>query len=117
MVTIKMLDTWWRHSDCGTALKIQVADAVIRAKLLYGMESSQRIPSVLKRVETLQLKVLRKLLRMNTTYLDRGNTNDRVDQTANNKMEEEGRRKNRVTFKDAHSKLKMKRTENHQQQT
>ena len=35
MTTIKMLDTWWRHSDCGTALKIQVADAVIRSKLLY----------------------------------------------------------------------------------
>ena len=67
MITMKSLDLFWRRSDCGVAIKIQVADAVIRAKLLYGMESAQLIPSVLKRVETLQLKILRKIVRMDTT--------------------------------------------------
>ena len=109
MITIKSLDLFWRHSDCGVAIKIQVADAVIRSKLLYGMESAQLIPSVLKRVETLQLKILRKILRMDTTYVNRDNTNERVYEKANEKLREERRKKKVVPFKDAFVKAKMKR--------
>ena len=52
-------------------MKVYTADAILRAKLLYGLESSQLIPSVAKRMETLQLKVLRKIFRLNTTFIDR----------------------------------------------
>ena len=48
MATMKKLDLFWRHSNCGIATKIHVAEAVLRAKLLYGLESAQLIPSVLK---------------------------------------------------------------------
>ena len=71
MITMKKLDIFWRHSNCDTAVKIHAADAVLRAKLLYGLESSQLIPSVIRRIETFQLKVLRKILRMDTTYIHR----------------------------------------------
>ena len=60
MATMKKLDLFWRHSDCPTHVKVHVADAVLRSKLLYGLESAQLIPSVLKQLETFQLKVLRK---------------------------------------------------------
>lgn len=99
MVTLEALDMFWRHSDCGIAIKIHVADAVIRSKLLYGMESAELIPSVLKRVETLQLKILRKILRMNTTHTDRENTNERVYEQANQRLQNIGRRKMVVTLK------------------
>ena len=75
MATMKKLDLFWRHSNCDIAVKVYTADAILRAKLLYGLESAQLIPSVAKRMETLLLKVLRKILRLNTTYIDRENNN------------------------------------------
>ena len=75
MATMKKLDLFWRLSNCDIAVKVYTADAILRAKLLYGLESAQLIPSVAKRMETLQLKVLRKILRLNTTYIDRENNN------------------------------------------
>ena len=66
MLTMKKLDLLWRSSGCDIAVKIQTADAVLRTKLLYGLESSQLLPSALKRLETFQLKVLRKMFKLDT---------------------------------------------------
>ena len=110
---MKKLDAFWRHSDCTVTTKIQVADAVLRAKLLYGMESAQLTPAVVKRLETFQLKVLRKILNMKTTYIDRANTNDLVFRTANEKIGEDAegsnKRKKIVTFVEAYKRQKVKR--------
>ena len=113
MVTMRKLDLFWRHSNCGTAIKLQVADAVLRSKLLYGIESSQLTPAAVRRLETFQLKVIRKILKMNTTFIDRANTNEVVYKTANRKLEQECRGnqppKKLGTFADAYRKLKIKR--------
>ena len=104
------LDMVWRHSNCGIATEIHVAEAVLRAKLLYGLESAQLIPSVLKRLETFQLKVLRKILKLDTTYVNRENTNETVFRQANEKLAEEGGRKKTVTtFIEAYKRQKRKR--------
>ena len=108
MITMKKLDTFWRHSNCDTAIKVYTAEAVLRSKLLYGLESAQLIPSVSKRLETFQLKVLRKILRLDTTYIDRLNTNSSVFQTATDKMETEGKHKKIISFQDVYKKLKIK---------
>ena len=60
MAILKKLDIFWRHPDCPIHIKVYTADAVLRAKLLDGLESAQLIPSVFKKLETFQLKVLRK---------------------------------------------------------
>jgi len=109
MATMKKLDLFWRHSNCTTAMKIHTAEAVLRAKLLYGLESAQLIPSVLKRVETFQLKVLRKILKMDTTYINRANTNNKVYATANQQLQEEGSNKTVTAFTDAYQHQKIKR--------
>ena len=109
MMTMKSLDLFWRHSNCDVALKIYVADAVLRSKLLYGLESAELIPSVLKRLETIQLKVLRKILRLNTTYIDRENTNEKVFEKANDDIRNEGKRKKVIPFTEAYKKFKLKR--------
>jgi hypothetical protein len=57
---MKKLDLPWRNSDSPTQVKVYKADAVLRSKLLYGLESAQLIPSVLKKLETSQFKLLRK---------------------------------------------------------
>ena len=108
MITMKKLDLFWRHSSCDTAIKIYTAEAVLRSKLLYGLESAQLIPSVAKRLETFQLKVLRKILKIDTTYVDRANTNQLVFNTANQKMAEERKQRTVLSFIDVYRKLKMK---------
>jgi hypothetical protein len=60
MAIMKKLDPFWRHSDCPIHIKAYTADAALRPKLLYGFESAQLIPSVSNKLETFQLKVLRK---------------------------------------------------------
>jgi len=109
MATMNKLDLFWRNSSCDVAIKIHTADAVLRSKLLYGLESAQLIPSIAKKLETFQLKVLRKILKMDTTFVNRNNTNNCVFQQANQRLEEEGKRKKVVTFIEAYNKLKRKR--------
>ena len=55
------------------------------------------------------MKVLRKLLKMNTTYVDRANTNQEVFRIANQRLMQEGRKKTVVTFIDAYKQQKRKR--------
>ena len=62
MAIMKKLDLFWRYSDCPIHIKVYTADAVPRSRLLYGVESAQLVPSVLKKLETFQLKVFRKYL-------------------------------------------------------
>ncbi len=57
--------------------------AVIRSKLLYGLESAQLNLAELNRLDTFQLKGLRTVLKMSTTFVDRANSNARVIANAN----------------------------------
>ena len=47
MAILKRLDIFWLHCDCSKRLKLQVFNAVIRSKLLYGLESLQIIDHIL----------------------------------------------------------------------
>ena len=69
MTIFKRLDVIWRHCEVKVAFKINVLDAVIRAKLLYGIESAQLTPSQQRRIKVFQLKGLRKILKTETTYV------------------------------------------------
>ena len=60
MATLKKLDIFWLHSDCPARVKVITLDAVIRAKLLYGMESAKLGETELKRLDKIHLKAMRK---------------------------------------------------------
>ena len=60
VVTMKRLDTFWRHSNCNLCTKMQVARAVIATKLLYGLETAQLGEGSIKKLEILQLRIIRK---------------------------------------------------------
>ena len=117
-VTMKKLDLFWHHSNCPAKFKILVIDSVLRSKVLYGMESAQINEPDLKRLETFQLKALRKVLKLKTTFVDRNNTNTKVYQEANKKLAEVPeniKRKHKIkeitTFKQAYRKARRKRME------
>eukprot|EP00959_Pyramimonas_sp_CCMP1952_P333556 6985006-Pyramimonas_sp.AAC.1 len=79
--TMQRLDAFWLHSDCSVSQKIQVFSAVCRSKLLYGLETTQLTPGQTQRLDGFQLKGLRKILGIPTTFgqmaqgQDRTNTN------------------------------------------
>ena len=84
-----LVDIFWRLCDVKIAFKITVLDAVIRSKLLYGIDSAQLTPSNQRRIEVFQLKGLRKILKMTTTYVERNNSNAEVFRKANEAIKQE----------------------------
>ena len=62
MATLKKLDMFWKHSECPRKFKLLVQDAVIRAKLFYGLESAEQTETEQRKLDTFQLKGLRKIL-------------------------------------------------------
>ena len=73
-------------SNCNARVKIKVLDAVIRSKILYGMESAQLNDPHLNRLQYIQLKGLRKIPKITTTYIDRHNSNEKVYEIANREL-------------------------------
>lgn len=106
------LDTFWRHSDCPERFKLLALDAVIRSKVLYGLESAELGAATLDKLDVFQLKGLRKILRMDTTYVNRQNTNKVVFETANGKIREQGGRTELHKFRTAYKNAKTKRVIN-----
>ena len=75
MSIFNRLHLFWRHSDCTIRLKLEVYDAIIRSKLMYGLESVVLNDTQARRLDTFQLKGLRKILKIDTTYVDRAFSN------------------------------------------
>lgn len=82
-VTMKKLQIVWGNNQCPKKFRFQVFDAVLRSKLVYGLESVMLTKALENRLDTLQLKGLRKILGIKTTFIDRGNTNNKVFEIAN----------------------------------
>ena len=80
---LNRLNAFWFKSNCPKRFKLNVLDAVIRSKLVYGLEAIQLPQSLLMKLDTFQLKGLRKILGFDTTFVNRSNTNKRVFETAN----------------------------------
>ena len=75
MGVLRRLDLFWRAANCSKKWKLQVYNAVIVTKLLYGLENIEGTEATHKLLDTFQLKGLRKILRKNITFIDRENTN------------------------------------------
>ena len=86
--TWKKLELFWKKSDCSDGFKIRVWDAVIRAKLCFGLESAFIPKSMREEFDTFHRRGLRQLMQMQTTYGQmmaggiRTNSNDRVYEEA-----------------------------------
>ena len=74
-VTWQKLFYLWRYSDCSVATKLLVWDVVIRAKVVYGLESVQLTKALRQQLNAFQLKGLRRVVHITTTFVDRAHTN------------------------------------------
>ena len=124
--TLQKLNTFWRRSNCPLAYKITALDAVVRAKLIYGTDSMQLNTAELRRMETFHLKAMRKLIRWDTTFVNRANTNEKVYLEVNRVLLESNEEVNKqrklqnkktkktkpiITFAEFHQRMKLKRFE------
>ena len=69
---------FFKDARCPIRWKLIVYDSMIRSKLLYGLETVELSPALLTKLETYQIKGLRKILHMNPPFIDRRNSNAEV---------------------------------------
>ena len=92
MHTMTKLQILWKNSLTSITYKLVVANAALRSKLLYGTESIQFTPAAIRRLNTFQLKILRKILGLKTTFIDRANTNNKVFEIVNELLKKHKKR-------------------------
>ena len=76
--TLHRMQDYWKASEASQKWKILIFDAVIKSKLLYGLETTQLTNKCLKRIDAFQIRGLRKILGLKHTYWDRTATNSRI---------------------------------------
>ena len=69
---------YWRATNANVKWQLLIFDAVVRSKLLYGLETIHLTDAMLKKVDAFQLRCLRKILKVPSTFIDRRNTNREV---------------------------------------
>jgi hypothetical protein len=80
---VRKLEVFWTKANCPTKWKLNVYNAVIISKLVYGLETLQFTEGQGKQLDAFQQRGLRKILGIAPTYIDRGHTNEKVIELAN----------------------------------
>ena len=83
MATLNKLHVFFYNTDNTEARKLMMYNAIIRSKLMYGLETLVMNESVQRRLETFHLKGLRNILQLPTTYINKEFSNDYVRQQIN----------------------------------
>ena len=74
-ITWKRLHVYWKATNASKKWQLLAYDAIIKSKLLYGLETAQVGKAGLKRIDAFQLKGIRQILGTKHTYWDRDATN------------------------------------------
>ena len=69
MITLQRLHIFWRHGDLSFKHKLAVYNAVIRTKMIYGLESLALNKDACRRIDAFYFKGLRKMLKLPSTFL------------------------------------------------
>ena len=104
----KKLGLFFKSSDCSVRLKLQVFNAILRSKLMYGLESAQLTESSRQRLGTFQLKGLRQILKITTTYVDRQHSNTYVYTRANEQLQAQRHEDRIERLSEYYTRMKLK---------
>lgn len=66
--TWKRLERIWKHQHISIKRKINIWNAIIRSKLMYGLESAALNISSLKALDSFQAKGFRQILKLSSTH-------------------------------------------------
>ena len=68
---LQTMHMFFKRGDCSEQTKMTVFDAVIRSKLMYGLESPALNSSLLKGMDAFQMKGIRQIMSLPSSYADR----------------------------------------------
>ena len=85
-----------------------VYDAIVKAKVLYGLESAHLTIRWLRKLDAFQLRGLRQILRMVTTFVDRRMTNAEVFKRAGRGTTKDPKFKKVEKFSECHDRRRIK---------
>ena len=83
MPILKRLDIFWNKTSCNLKWKMLVYNAIITTKNFYSLESFEPTDSTGRLLDTFQLKALRKILKLQTIFINKPNTNKFIFQKIN----------------------------------
>ena len=86
LTTWNKLEVYWKHANTPDYKKIQVYDAIIKSKLLYGLDSVSINDTLRRQLDVFQMKGYRRILKLQTTFINKANTNIYVLKKANDCM-------------------------------
>ena len=69
---------FWQKANTTIRWKLQVLNAIVKSKLLYGLECIQLTKADISRLNAFQNKALRRILGKPPTFLDRQATNESI---------------------------------------
>ena len=78
IATANRMKIFWNKANTSIRWKIQVFNAIIRSKLLYGLECIQLTNAEISRINAFQNNFLRRILGKPPTFIDRSETNERM---------------------------------------
>ena len=111
-ITLQKLQIFWRRSNCPTSYKIIALDAVVRSKLIYGTDAMQLNEPEFKKVEKFHLQGVRKILKWDTTYINRENTNEKIYAEVNNQIIEQLDNINNTRKKEGKTRKRQRQVSN-----
>ena len=72
------LVTYWKATNASKKWQLIIYDAIIRSKLLYGLETVYITEDQQKKLNAFQMRGIRTILKKQSTFMDRSNTNARL---------------------------------------
>ena len=87
IATLNRLHVFFYNSDNAVTRQLQMLNAILRSKMMYGLETVVMNTRVLSMFNTFQLKCLRTVLKIPTTYIDKELSNVMVKQKINELLE------------------------------
>ena len=76
------LHVYWKDHSANRKWQLLVYDAVIKSRLLYGLETVHLTKSLMQKMNAFHRKGLRKILSLVSTHADRRNTNAKLIEKA-----------------------------------
>ena len=107
MATFNKLHIFLYSSDNTTERKIQMFNAILRAKVMYGLETLVMNTAIKNKLDVFQLKCMRKILQLPTTYINRSYTNEHIRTQISNKLKDSNR-KPLTTLSTYHQRMRIK---------
>ena len=72
------LAPYWKSHTASTKWQLIIYDAIIRSKLLYGLETVHLTPAMERQIDAFQMRGLRQIMKYQHTYYDRTKTNAKI---------------------------------------